>query len=133
VEVDYSREAAVVEGNLRHAEIDKIIARPMEERPGKKYLLALTVSSSALLIGALCVGITLFLGVGTWGNNQPVGWAFGIVNFVFWIGININSMHYIMTDDICDRCVTFREEDRFGYISGSERSEYYSRLSEILN
>ncbi|MBK8552868.1 MAG: polysulfide reductase NrfD [Ignavibacteria bacterium] len=22
-----------------------------------------------------------------WGNNQPVGWAFGIVNFVFWIGI----------------------------------------------
>jgi Ni/Fe-hydrogenase subunit HybB-like protein len=87
VEVDYSREAAVVEGNLRLAEIDKIIARPMSEKPGKKYFLALTVSSSALLIGAICVGITLFFGIGAWGNNQPVGWAFGIVNFVFWIGI----------------------------------------------
>jgi hypothetical protein len=66
VEVDYSREAAVIEGNLRLAEIDRIIASPMEERPGKKYLLALTISSGALLIGAICVGITLFLGVGTW-------------------------------------------------------------------
>jgi molybdopterin-containing oxidoreductase family membrane subunit len=87
VEVDYSREAAVVEGNLRLAEIDRIIASPMEEKPGKKYLLALTISTSALLIGAICIGITLFFGIGTWGNNQPVGWAFGIVNFVFWIGI----------------------------------------------
>ncbi|MEO8398401.1 MAG: NrfD/PsrC family molybdoenzyme membrane anchor subunit, partial [Ignavibacteriaceae bacterium] len=22
-----------------------------------------------------------------WGNNQPVGWAFPIINFVFWVGI----------------------------------------------
>jgi molybdopterin-containing oxidoreductase family membrane subunit len=87
VEVDYSREAAVVEGNLRLAEIESIIARPMEERPGKKYFLALAISTTALLIGAICIGLTLFFGVGTWGNNQPVGWAFGIVNFVFWIGI----------------------------------------------
>ncbi len=87
MELDYTSEIAVVEGDLRRAEIDKIIARPMEEKPGKKYLIALTISSGALLIGALCIGITLFLGVGTWGNNQPVGWAFGIVNFVFWIGI----------------------------------------------
>jgi len=87
VEVDYSTEAAVVEGNLRLAEIDRIISRPIEERPGKKYLLALSISSSFLLIGAICVGLTLFYGVGMWGNNQPVGWAFGIVNFVFWIGI----------------------------------------------
>ncbi len=87
MEVDYTREPALVEGNLRLAEIDQIIARPMEERPGKKYFIALTISTSALLIGALCIGITLLYGVGTWGNNQPVGWAFGIVNFVFWIGI----------------------------------------------
>ena len=87
MEVDYSTEAAVVEGNLRLAEIDRIISRPIEERPGKKYLLALSISSSFLLIGAICVGLTFFYGVGMWGNNQPVGWAFGIVNFVFWIGI----------------------------------------------
>jgi Polysulphide reductase, NrfD len=29
----------------------------------------------------------LYQGVGIWGNNIPVGWAFDIVNFVWWIGI----------------------------------------------
>jgi Ni/Fe-hydrogenase subunit HybB-like protein len=87
VQVDYSKEAVVVEGNLRLAEIDRIISKPIDERPNKKFLLLLTISSSMLLIGAICVGLTLFFGIGMWGNNQPVGWAFGIVNFVFWIGI----------------------------------------------
>ena len=26
-------------------------------------------------------------GIGIWGLNNPVGWAFDITNFVFWIGI----------------------------------------------
>jgi molybdopterin-containing oxidoreductase family membrane subunit len=26
-------------------------------------------------------------GIGAWGNNVPVGWAFDITNFVWWIGI----------------------------------------------
>ena len=26
-------------------------------------------------------------GIGIWGNNIPVGWAWGITNFVWWIGI----------------------------------------------
>ena len=26
-------------------------------------------------------------GIGIWGNNVPVGWAFEITNFVWWIGI----------------------------------------------
>ena len=26
-------------------------------------------------------------GIGIWGNNQPIGWAFDIINFVWWIGI----------------------------------------------
>src|SRR5262245_2550536 len=26
-------------------------------------------------------------GVGIWGNQIPVGWAFDIINFVWWIGI----------------------------------------------
>ncbi len=26
-------------------------------------------------------------GIGVWGNNKPIGWAWDITNFVFWIGI----------------------------------------------
>ena len=33
------------------------------------------------------LGYLVFTGIGVWGNNQPVGWAWDITNFVFWIGI----------------------------------------------
>ena len=33
------------------------------------------------------VGYLFLKGVGIWGNNVPVGWAFDIINFVWWIGI----------------------------------------------
>ncbi len=41
------------------------------------------------MLGLLGVAITwtLYKGIGSWGNNIPVGWAFGIINFVWWIGI----------------------------------------------
>ncbi len=35
----------------------------------------------------LCVTILVLTGIGVWGNNQPVGWGFDIINFVWWIGI----------------------------------------------
>jgi molybdopterin-containing oxidoreductase family membrane subunit len=40
-------------------------------------------------VGVLGLTITklLFVGVGIWGINHPVGWGFDILNFVWWIGI----------------------------------------------
>jgi len=42
-----------------------------------------------LFVLLLLVSLTYLVvkGIGIWGNNQPVGWAFGITNFVWWIGI----------------------------------------------
>ena len=41
-----------------------------------------------LLMGLIVALSYLFMrGVGIWGNNVPVGWAFDIINFVWWIGI----------------------------------------------
>ncbi|MBK7092575.1 MAG: polysulfide reductase NrfD [bacterium] len=48
-------------------------------------LFGLSASILMMLLGA--VGYLLFEGIGIWGNNQPVSWAFDIVNFVFWVGI----------------------------------------------
>jgi len=39
------------------------------------------------LIGLLCIGFQISNGVGVWGENKTVGWAWDITNFVFWIGI----------------------------------------------
>lgn len=85
--VDYTREMPVVEGNPPLAEIDRVISAPMDERPNRNFFIALTISSTLLLIGAVCVALSFYYGTGLWGNNQPVGWAWPIVNFVFWVGI----------------------------------------------
>jgi molybdopterin-containing oxidoreductase family membrane subunit len=44
---------------------------------------------TAAVAGMLAVSLVYLVveGVGIWGNNQPVGWAFDITNFVWWIGI----------------------------------------------
>ena len=59
----------------------------MDTKPDKKFFIAISISSAFLLIGAICLGYTFYYGIGMWGNNQPVGWGFDIVNFVFWVGI----------------------------------------------
>ena len=87
MDIDYSKELALVEGNPPLAELDRVISLPLDQKPDKKFLIAISITSTMLLIGAICVGLTFYYGIGMWGNNQPVGWAFGIINFVFWVGI----------------------------------------------
>ncbi|MGE4053951.1 MAG: NrfD/PsrC family molybdoenzyme membrane anchor subunit, partial [Vicinamibacterales bacterium] len=45
--------------------------------------------ASAGLAALLFASISYLVveGIGIWGNNQPVGWAWDITNFVWWIGI----------------------------------------------
>jgi molybdopterin-containing oxidoreductase family membrane subunit len=44
---------------------------------------------SLALLGGLTTALAWLLlrGIGIWGNNVPVAWAFDIINFVWWIGI----------------------------------------------
>jgi molybdopterin-containing oxidoreductase family membrane subunit len=44
--------------------------------------------SFALFMGLLWAVVNLlFVGIGVWGPNVPVGWGFDIINLVWWIGI----------------------------------------------
>jgi molybdopterin-containing oxidoreductase family membrane subunit len=83
----YTRELPLVEAKKSFKEIDEVIALPTETKPTKGWWIAFLISSTALLIGAFCLALTFYYGIGMWGNNNPVGWAFDIINFVFWIGI----------------------------------------------
>lgn len=85
--IDYSQEAPTIAGRLSLAEIEELVAKPLDTKPDRKYFIALSVSGSLLLIGAVCLAFSFYYGIGLWGNNQPVGWAIPIVNFVFWVGI----------------------------------------------
>ncbi len=83
----YTRELPLVEAKKSFKEIDDVISLPTETKPTKGWWIAFLISSTALLIGAFCLALTFYYGIGMWGNNNPVGWAFDIINFVFWIGI----------------------------------------------
>ncbi|MEA2749509.1 MAG: hypothetical protein QOI41_3652 [Myxococcales bacterium] len=48
-------------------------------------LLFVTFLGTLMLFGAIAYTVTT--GIGVWGNNIPIAWAFGITNFVWWIGI----------------------------------------------
>src|SRR5713226_503208 len=76
-----------VDGDPSLGEITDDIARPLEGRPGRGWWICLGVASAALLnLGAMVTWL-ISHGVGVWGLNNSVGWAFDITNFVFWIGI----------------------------------------------
>ena len=77
----------LIEGNKSISQVTNDVCAPMEGRPTLLWWVALAVSSSLLALGAVAVTYEIAVGVGTWGLNRTVGWAFGITNFVFWIGI----------------------------------------------
>jgi molybdopterin-containing oxidoreductase family membrane subunit len=56
-------------------------------RPDKGWLLAFAIAMAGSGALVLAITVTLVEGIGAWGNNIPVGWAFDITNFVWWIGI----------------------------------------------
>lgn len=85
--VDYSQELSVVEGKPPLRSLDDLISKPLETKPDKKFFIALSITLSMLGLFVIGLGLTFWYGVGMWGNNNPVGWAFDIVNFVFWVGI----------------------------------------------
>ncbi|HUU82645.1 MAG TPA: NrfD/PsrC family molybdoenzyme membrane anchor subunit [Phycisphaerae bacterium] len=85
---DPTRRAPLVLGDHDFGSVTETVCRIVERpKPPRAWYVAFAVSVS--LTGVL-VGLILYLfvtGVGVWGVNNPVGWGWAIVNFVFWVGI----------------------------------------------
>src|SRR5258706_195700 len=52
-----------------------------------KYWIVLGITSSIVVLLLAMLTYLVATGIGVWGNNKPIGWAWDITNFVFWIGI----------------------------------------------
>ncbi|NTX00822.1 NrfD/PsrC family molybdoenzyme membrane anchor subunit [Myxococcus sp. CA040A] len=63
------------------------ICAPMERAPTWKWWAAFATAVSVLGTGAGIVAYQVGTGIGVWGLNKTIGWAFDITNFVFWVGI----------------------------------------------
>lgn len=59
----------------------------MERKSTSLWWFGFLLAFSALIIGLVSVIYQIRTGIGTWGLNKTVGWAFDITNFVFWVGI----------------------------------------------
>ncbi|MCY1083471.1 NrfD/PsrC family molybdoenzyme membrane anchor subunit [Archangium lansingense] len=76
----------LIEGAQSAESLTGSLLKPIERAPGRVWwaLFLLTLGGTGLF--ALAITVTLVKGIGAWGNNIPVGWAFGIIDFVWWIG-----------------------------------------------
>ncbi|MFO0927772.1 MAG: NrfD/PsrC family molybdoenzyme membrane anchor subunit [Gemmataceae bacterium] len=66
---------------------DKISTIVQTRRTPKRWFAGFTIGFLLVLVLLNAIGYLLLVGTGIWGINQPVGWGFAIVNFVWWIGI----------------------------------------------
>lgn len=73
--------------NKSYHTISEDIARPIEGRASRAWWIAFGITLLATLWGIWAIWVTLRDGIGAWGLNKNVGWAWDITNFVWWIGI----------------------------------------------
>ncbi len=74
-------------GNYDFQKLDDEINRPLESFPTGRWWLAFSITGAMATAFLVCFVYTIATGIGSWGNNNPVGWGWAITNFVFWIGI----------------------------------------------
>ena len=63
------------------------VCRVVESKISIGWLLALGFFGSLAMVMQGAIGYLVWEGVGVFGNNNPNGWGWPIVNFVFWVGI----------------------------------------------
>jgi molybdopterin-containing oxidoreductase family membrane subunit len=67
-------------------DLTEAVCSPMENPP-LAWWGAFFISLSLLGILGLAIFWLVWEGIGIWGVNNPAGWGWAIVNFVFWVGI----------------------------------------------
>lgn len=74
-------------GHKTYHDITEDICKPIENKAPKAWYILLGISGLIALWGIGCILYLLGTGIGVWGLNKTVGWAWDITNFVWWVGI----------------------------------------------
>jgi len=77
----------LVTGGKSVRDVSEDISKQVEGKPTNLWWAAFSVSFVLLLFGFYCLCVMLWNGIGMWGLNKTVGWAWDITNFVWWVGI----------------------------------------------
>jgi predicted flap endonuclease-1-like 5' DNA nuclease/Ni/Fe-hydrogenase subunit HybB-like protein len=77
----------LVTGEKSYHDVSVDVARPIEGKANKQWWIVFSIALAAFLWGVGCIIYTISTGIGTWGLNKTVEWAWDITNFVWWVGI----------------------------------------------
>lgn len=77
----------LVTGGKTYHDVTNDVAGRVEEKPSLTWFLAILTSASVMALGSIALIATLWHGIGMWGLNKTIGWAWDITNFVWWVGI----------------------------------------------
>jgi len=77
----------LVTGDKTYHDVTVDVVAPVEGKANKSWWIVFSIALLAFLWGIGCITYTITTGIGTWGLNKTVGWAWDITNFVWWVGI----------------------------------------------
>jgi len=77
----------LIEGGHDFASLTNLVCGIVERRAPLWWWVALLISGFFCGLGGLMTIYVISTGIGVWGMNSPIAWAFDITNFVFWVGI----------------------------------------------
>lgn len=77
----------LVTGEKSYHDVTLDVVAPVEGKANKLWWVVFSIALSAFAWGLGCMIYTVSTGIGTWGLNKTVGWAWDITNFVWWVGI----------------------------------------------
>ncbi len=84
---EYVPEPALVKGNHDFSSITALVTDINMRPTPKGWYIAFAISNMLLLVLLVSIAYLIWEGTGIWGLNQPVGWGWAIINFVWWVGI----------------------------------------------
>lgn len=84
---DKSQDLLLGPGQTLASVTEKISSIVLTRGTTKGWFLGFAAAFTLLMVFLVAVSYLMVKGVGIWGVNIPIGWAFAITNFVWWIGI----------------------------------------------
>jgi len=87
MQVTSSVRQPLVTGGKTYHDVTHDVSRQVEGSPSKLWFMAFLTAAGVLALGSIALIATLWEGIGMWGLNKTVGWAWDITNFVWWVGI----------------------------------------------
>jgi Ni/Fe-hydrogenase subunit HybB-like protein len=82
-----ARPPVIAPGHTFSTVTDKISSIVLTRKTSVGWYAGFGFSCALTVMLFVSVAYLVVEGIGIWGNNVPVGWAFEITNFVWWIGI----------------------------------------------